>query len=105
MGPRVQLKDGWTVSSANGIASANVDFTDSSGATTQVWGYPRPGQPGGADKVTGKYQWSQQANSDETGLDGSATDELGNTAGGDGGGYILAPGQLHLCELQRRVAD
>lgn len=76
--PFIQLKDGWTMSSPNGIADAGVDFC---GSCDTIWQYPPPGQPGGADKVSGKYQWSQQATQGTSSfvkLEGAADDELGN---------------------------
>ena len=68
-----RLKDGWTMTSANGIASAYVQYSD-----TTIWGYPPAGQPGGAHKVTGKYQWTQRVGHGDD-LFGSATDQQGNT--------------------------
>lgn len=92
--PSISLKDGWTMSSSHGIASAYVDFYNGS-SSKQVWSYS-----GGADTVTGKYQWSQQIGN-FTELDGSATDELGNTGSNstyispglsDSGGASYGPG-------------
>jgi hypothetical protein len=70
--PSIHLKDGWRMSSPNGIASAYVDFR-SGGSTSQIWSYS-----GGADSVAGRYQWSQQIGT-YSDLEGSATDKLGNT--------------------------
>lgn len=80
--PQVRLKDGWTVTSPNGIANAFVDYSpNTTGVPSQIWSYPPSGQPGGADKVTGKFQWSQEANFTQRSsvLLGRGTDEQGNT--------------------------
>lgn len=85
--PQVSLKDGWTVTSPNGIANASVEQCQGQGdpPCNTVWNYT-----GGGDKVSGQYQWSQSAWNAVTDIDGSATDKLGNTTGGGGGDDIQA---------------
>ena len=84
--PQVTLRDGWTVTSPNGIANASVEQCQGQAdpPCNTVWNYT-----GGGDKASGKYQWTQQAGP-ETDIDGTATDTLGNTASNSGGTDIYA---------------
>lgn len=79
----VPLSDGWTVSSPNGIANADVQICDEFCYQT-LWTYPPGGKPGGADTVHGRAQWNQPiqntSGNDSAVLEGTATDELGNSS-------------------------
>ena len=74
---QVPVKDGWTLTSANGVAHGDVSYCQDTDCSL-IWyaNYPSPGPA----KVTGKYQWVANLTTRVTGLTGEVFDQLSNRA-------------------------
>ena len=79
LGPNVEVKDGWTITSPSGIANADTQYCDfQEDDCNIIWTFA--GGAYGPDSVTGKYQWWQGFTGEANNLVTYATDESGNSS-------------------------